>query len=246
MPFLSTQARKKRKTSGAGGGNFSTRQLTTSGTTWSIGPLPMPVPGYAGPMDFIIAGTSSAAGVYWTPDSKGGTMGAGQVIGFTYQALGDETSYTISHTAMWSSSSMLSITINGGANNGKTINVGSAREGNNYGAAGAGIDKSSFNTLPGTLWFNGSCRPYNSTIYYTDNTQYSPAAPASYGPASQSKTYANGTRIVNMRGTNSPGGLSVLTDTGAGIGNWGHSPCLNPSPWSSTPAPGVIIIAYPD
>ena len=96
-------------------------------------------------------------------------------------------------------------------------------------------------------WFNGSCRPYNSTISYSDNTSYPAASPASYGPTTPLvKTYSNGTRKVTLRGTTSPGGLVITDGNDNQLGAYGYSPCPTPAPWSESVVGGCLIFAYPD
>lgn len=170
-------------------------------------PIAHPRPGYAGPIDIILAGRSSAVNAYWSPDAQGGTDGSGQVARWTYTCLGDETSFSITQTNKDSNAGMMALNIIGGVNNGKTLCVGSAREGNSYGASAAANDFVSSSTLTtATLQFSGACRPYNATISYSDATSYTPAAPASYGNTA-SDFVVDSNLTIRLNGSTSPGGI---------------------------------------
>lgn len=245
MPIFRTQARKKRAAPSTGGGlgklSFTPVSTINSSTT-----IAAPIAGYAGPIDIILAGSSSYPGNFWDDDNKGGTSGSGQVVGLSYTALGDETSFKIDQEYANSASGMLSLTVIGGANNGKKISVGSVMNSNNFGASGAAPDRTGDRTLPGTIFFNGSSRPYNSTIYYTDNTQYVPSPPASYGSTTMEKVYANGTRGITLHGSSGAGGLTFSAVGGSVLGRYGYAPCTFPEEWNGATVQGAVILAYPD
>lgn len=246
MPIVKLAVRKKKGgTTTAGQGTFFVREI---GLVNMSAAIEHPLPGYVGLMDIILCGTSSGPGAFWSPDNKGGTQGSGQVVCFQYLARGDEVSFSLNQASYMSGNSgTLSLQINGGVNDGKYFVVGSAHSGNSYGAASAAPDRTSFSTAPYQgISFNGACRPYNSTINYSDNTSYPVATPSSYGSATLTKTYSNGSRRVIMRGSTSPGGLVLQDGAGTQIAEYGKAGCVSPSPWSNVVWRGACILAFPD
>lgn len=162
--------------------------------------ITIPGVGYAGKINIFLAGHASLVGAYWNPDGYGGPQASGEIAGWQYQCLGDETSFSLVQTNINASSTQtpndgaprLAFRVNGGVNNGKELRVGSGAGSGGYGSAGCPVTHANTtfaSKLTATLLGYGASRYYNSTIYYSDNTQYSPADHPSYG----SGTYIQGT-----------------------------------------------------
>ena len=243
MPLISNVTRRKKGGSGAGKGIFVWYATQLQNYREDI---PHPNPGYIGPVDIALCGISSGPGTFWSPDQYGGTQGSGQSALWTYQMLGDEFNFTIIQEGMGQTIGILKLQVNGGLNNGSTFAVGSGMPGNNYGAAMAATDRiSATNAVGAVQKFSGACRPYNSTIYYSDNTQYNPYPPPSYGNTQATYNYAGGTKSIVLFGQTSPGGIQVNSGGGP-VARYGYAGCTNPSPWSGTVVPGGVVFAFPD
>jgi hypothetical protein len=193
----------------AGGLSKGTPYVQTAVAPLSDSTVAVSIPGvgYAGMLYVYLAGTASAAGPSWS-DGQGGPQGSGETAKWTYQCLGDETSFSLVQTnfnagttnAVNSSAPRLAFRINGGLNNGKELRVGSGAASNSWGATGAPV------THAGTTFTEkltsaalvgyGATRFYNSTIYYSDNTSYGPSNYASYGTATQDAASFNGTTVT--------------------------------------------------
>lgn len=145
-----------------------------------------PDPGYTGTLDIFLCGITSRTPNNYANENNGYNA-PGEAAYFSYTCLGDEEDFdliqaNLNSGAGGSTGGRLRLVVNGGANNGKYLEVGSGR-GNNtgYGHGGACNNLSGGGTLTATRNNYGACRPFGSTLYYSDETNYGPDNFADYG-----------------------------------------------------------------
>ena len=164
--------------------------------------------GYAGPLRIFMIGSCSLTGYYWDAASDLAYNGGGEIAYWTYTCLGTETSFTLTQSNIDAdTTAALTLTINGGANNGLTLVVGSGRaNGNNYGHGGACYSLSATGTLTSATRVNyGGYRYNNGICYYSDATNYAANPEASYGDTARYFTLNGDTSGVQFGGSNVAG-----------------------------------------
>lgn len=183
--------------------------------------VPLSGLGYKGVLLIHLAGSASLAGAYWS-DGNGGPQASGENAKWSYQCLGDETSFSLVQVNLNGYASgtanngapYMSFRINGGVNDGKELRVGSGATSNSYGAAGAPTSHATttFATklTTATLMGYGATRFYDNIIYYSDDTSYGPTQYSSYGSGTSNSAVYNGTTVTTNFNLNTTAGSSLV------------------------------------
>ncbi len=204
---------------GTPGVPYVVTQALTSQTADESVTISNPALGYTGSLQIFLAGYASTIG--YSYDGIAGCQGSGETAEFNYTCLGDEVSFTLSQTTInvpgstpsgGNTHAMLQLRVNGGANDGKYVAVGSGLANNGYGNAGAPFSRSAGSTLVARTRY-GAYRN-GGTNYYSDATNYSPGDVPTYGQTS-SQAYSLGSNTLtvyyaatwSLSGYQSAGGL---------------------------------------
>jgi hypothetical protein len=222
--ILFSGSRPKVYAGGAAGADY---QLLTAATLANFSTnITHPAPGYAGRLDIFIIGTGMNAGYYYNASSDITYGAPGEGAYWQYQCLGDETGFTlqqINYAGYVSASDRrLTLSIVGGVRNGLSFVVGSGADNNTgYGNGGCQYNLSNSNTPAGATLIRSGCIRQDYIAYYDDATQYSPAAVASYGQASETYTFNTSPTSLTMYFASSLSGM-LYNGINYGFGNF-HS-----------------------
>jgi hypothetical protein len=201
-------------------------QVLTSQTAGESVTISNPALGYRGSLQIFLAGWASQFG--YSYDAIAGCQASGETGEFNYTCLGDEVSFTVMQTTFNVGSDTdisncsLRLTVNGGANDGKYVIVGSGKGNGGYGNAGAPYRKSDLSTLVAPTRYGAYRNP--NTNFYSDATNYAPLQFATYGDTYTGQSYSLGSNTLtvyyaatwSLSGYTSAGGL-VYNGTAYGV-----------------------------